>query len=408
MKVVTIGLSPFLMASRAKVNSLIIRYLYLTGNSVATLAWGHATDYFVPEEDDSGNKSFYYDFEYSGKKHKIPLLPFTRGNKDSIAVYEYMMNLNPDLVITVGDTADFPYMHAVKNFYTGDMKWLGVLLHYNNPISDMHKQTIEDMDGILCSSMFGKRAVENLYTGSTLEVHSVGCNPNVYQYTDRDTSDIRIMACPKVNQSDCGPTIMHAVSELVEENPMTLYMHSNIYDTGEHDFESLRNRFDPQNKFIRFPEKYVSLLEGFSETEMAQEYAKSDIFVSIPMISATSMSVHQAIASGCYPIMSDGGANTELAEELALFLGSGFTKEDFLVPSIQVMAAGDTYLDVCGKDDLKNKLLFAYRKIKKHKGLRKLLSEFTQKHSQGSFLEKVAELAKLVLESNTMMCLESI
>lgn len=408
MKVVTIGLSPFLMASRAKVNSLISRYLYLTGHSVATLAWGHSTEYFVPEEDDNGDKKFYYDFDYSGQKHKIPLFPFNRGEKDSIIVYEYLTSLQPDLVITIGDAADFSYMHAVKSFYTGDLKWLGVLLHYNDPISDMHKQTIEDMDGILCSSWFGKKAVENLYSGSILEVYPVGCNLKIYEYTERADSNIRVMACPKVNQSDCGPTIMHAVSELIHDYPMTLYMHSNVNDAGEHDFNALRDRFDPEGRFITFPEKYVSLLEGIPEIEMAKEYAKSDIFVSIPMISATSMSVYQAIGSGCYPVLIDGGSNSEIAAELAEFLGEGFTKEDFIVPSIQVMAAGDTYLSVCGKDELKDKIRIAYQKVKKHKGLRKRLSEFTLKHSQGSFLEKVAELAKMVLESNATMCLESV
>lgn len=408
MKVVTIGLTPFLMASRSKVHSLILRYLYLTGKSVACLAWGHSEDFFIPEEDDRGNKFFFYDFDYESDRHKVPLFPFHRGEKESIAVYEYLNQLKPDIIITVGDVTDFPYMHAVKSFYTANFRWLHVMLHYNSPISEHNTAVIQDMDGILCSSQFAFDSVKDLYTGDIIETHLVGSNPKLYKVSSRNMN-YRVMSCAKVSQSDCGPTVMEAVAGLSPKiSDISLYMHSNVYDTGEHDFAALKDRFDPSGKIISFPDKYVSLLEGVPESEMAYEYANSDIFVSIPMIAATSMSVYQAIGSGCFPVMSACGSNIETAKNLAEHLGEGFAPEDFLLPTIRTMAAGDTYLGVCGKDDLQKKILSAYEKMKKHKGLRTQISQFTQKYTQGSFLEKVADMVDLVLNSNTKMCLESV
>jgi len=71
MNIMTIGLSPFLMTSRSKIHSLVLRYLYLTGHSIAGIVWGHSSQYFVPEDNEDGTQSFFYDFEYSKQKFKI-------------------------------------------------------------------------------------------------------------------------------------------------------------------------------------------------------------------------------------------------------------------------------------------------------------------------------------------------
>jgi len=408
MKVVTLGLSPFLMASRAKQHSLIMRYLYLTGHSVASVVWGHNTGYFVPKEID-GEQSFVYDFTYEDDKHEIPIFPFTRGQQESVEVYEILNSLKPELVILVGDPKDFPYLYALSSFYPENIKWLGVLMLYNCPLNQDDKQTIDVLDGVLCTSSFCHDVVKKIYKRTTIDTCFVGTNPKIYypEDTSEDTDRFRIMSCAKVVQSDCAPTIMSAVSLLQNDIPgIELYMHSNINDPGDHDLVALRETYDPDEKFIKFPDKYVSILDGVSESDMGNLYRKSDIFVSIPMITATSISVFQAMASGCFPVLSDCGSNRDIDELLSKFLGSDFSKEDFLVPCIEVMAAGDTYLHVCGKENLRKKILEAYRKIKKYKGLKKKLSEFTLKYSQGSFLKKVADMADLVLKSNSTICLE--
>ncbi len=408
MKVITIGLSPFLTTSRSKIHSLVLRYLYLTGHSVAGIVWGHNSQYFVPEDNDDGSQSFYYDFEYTKKKFKIPIVPFDRGQKESIEVYETLNRFEPDVVITIGDLSDFSYMHAVKSFLPKPIKWMAVLLGYNFPLREDLQTLLNDIDGILCTSDFCYQQIQKIYNSDAIDIHYVGCNPKIYNLTEQDRVGFRVMAAPKSAQVDCAPTIMKAVCEITKDIPdLKLYLHANIHDPGDHDLEDLKKLVDTE-EIVLFPDKYVSLLDGISEIDMAAEFGKSDVFVSIPMISGSSMSVFQAMACGCYPLLSDCGSNKDIAKLLSDFVGEGFKEGDFLIPSIELMAAGDTHLYVCDKHELKKKINAAYRKLKKHKGLRKQFSEFTLKYSQGSFLEKVAEVATVVSESNTKICLENV
>lgn len=408
MNIVTIGLSPFVLASRAKVHSLIIKYLYLTGHSVASLAWGHSESYFIPEEDENGKK-FYFDFDYNDSRHKIPLFPFNRGGQESIQVYEFLKSLSPDLVVCIGDLSDMSYMHAIKLLYPGTLKWVGVLLHYNDPVTQSNEQVLHDMNAIMCTSEFGHNRVQEIDKNLHAEICHVGPNPNIYNFKERETSDIcQIMACPKIFQSDCAPTIMRAVCEMSRGTPSHLYMHTNIYDDGDHDLQSLRLKFDPQETVVTFPEKYVSILDGITETEMSQKYSEADIFVSIPMITGSAMSVFQAIASGCFPILSDGGTNREITTKLSEFLGDDFSKDDFLVPTIQVFSAGDHELNICGHSDLRTKIESAWKKLKKYKGLRKQLSEFAMNNTQGEFLKKFSKMCMAVMASENSLRLETI
>lgn len=408
MKVMTIGLSPFLMTSRSKIHSLILRYLYLTGHSMAGIVWGHSPQYFVPEDNEDGSQSFYYDFEYSNQKFKIPIIPFDRGQRESIEIYETINKFEPDVVITVGDLSDFVYMHAVKSFLPKPIKWLAILLGYNFPLREDLQMLLNDIDGILCTSDFCYQQIQKLYNSDSIDVHYVGCNPEIYKLTEPENIGFRIMAVPKTTQVDCAPTIIKAVCEMTDDIPdLKLYLHANIHDPGDHNLEDLKKLVDTEG-IVSFPDKYVSLLDGISEVDMSVEFSKSDVFISIPMISGSSMSVFQSMACGCYPLLSDCGSNKDIARLLSDFMGEKFKEGDFLIPSIELMAAGDTHLYVCSKTELKKKIDSAYRKIKKYKGLRKQFSEFTLKYSQGSFLEKVAEIATVVSESNIKICLENV
>lgn len=388
-----------------------MRYMFLTGHSVAGLVCSHNKNYFVPEEDEYGSKRFFYDFKYNNETYKLPIFPFDRNGKESVFVYEYLNSLQPDIIMTIGDVADFPYMHAVKSFYTGQFKWLSILTHYNDPINDDYHQVVQDMTGIMCTSMFGRSSVESIYHGEFLDCCLIGANPQIYNITDDKplSETAKIMSCAKTIQADCAPTIMESIADIQKEMPIEMYLHSNISDDGrDHDLATLRLRLDPEKNLIRFPDKYVSILDGCSETEMADEMRKADIFISIPMIAGSAMSVFQSLACGCWPVLSEAGINVELAKMLSSYLGSEFTKEDFLVPSIRLMAAGDTHLYVCSKNALSEKIMTAYKKLKKYEGLRKRFSEFTKQHNQGKFLEAVNGMATSIMESKAKISLENV
>lgn len=400
----TLGLSPYLLTSRSRINSWILRLMLLTGNKIAGICWGHNKQFFIPDDDGK----FYYDFEYEKNKYKIPLEPFERGEKESIHIYETLNSYEPDVLITVGDLGDFTYMHAVKSFFTKTIKWLHVQLGYNYPINENIAEIISDIDGILCISKFSYDNLSKFYKRDLIDYRYAGCNTKFYTLGSAKCDKLTIMSCAKTSQSDCAPTLIEAVSDLKNTiADIFLYVHANIYDPGDHDLVSLRNRFNPQEDYISFPAEYVSLLEGVGEEKMCELFRQAQIFVSIPMICATSMSVFQALACGCYPLLSDVGTNRDIATNLAKFLGD-FQPEDFLIPTIEVMAAGETYLHICGKEAVKSKIIYANEILKKHKGLPQRLSEFTLQYSQSGFLEKVLQMTKTVFATKPRLQLETV
>lgn len=59
----------------------------------------------------------------------------------------------------------------------------------------------------------------------------------------------------------------------------------------------------------------VKFLGYLGREELLEFYKKSDIFVSIPVYDATSVSLLEAMSAGCFPVVSDIGANREWVKE---------------------------------------------------------------------------------------------
>lgn len=407
MKVLVIGLSPYLLTSRSKVAALVMRYLYVKNFSVAGAAWAHDTSYFIPNE--SGDLT--YEFEIDGYgTHAIPLKAFNRGDREAVEVYEIMENLRPDLVITVGDYGDFAYMKAVKMFYNRPFKWLWLLMNYSYPINEDNRELISNADGVLCTSQFGFDTVRNLYGKELIDIAYVGCNIKTFHLLDKplDGDRFHVMASGKCHQVDNLPMVIEAVAQARQENPaIDLYVHTNLHDRGDYDLELIKNRFDPESEFIRFPDKCVSLYEGVTDKELADEMGMSDLYISVPLVSATSMTAFDAISCGCFPLLSDCGSNRDLAGILEGF-SEEYIAEDFLVPCSKLMSAASSYLYVCDPQELAAKVLAASKRFEKDAGSRPLFEEFTKEYNREGFLGKLSQMIDSVEASNHVVCLETV
>ncbi len=406
MKILTIGLSPFLVTSRSQIHSWILQYLYFSGHEMKAMAWGHDTTYFIPDE----NEKFFFDFKYEDKKHKIPLVPFHRGSEEAIAVYEVIDQCKPDLVITIGDIEEFLFMRAVKSFCTTPVKWLTIITSYSQPINENNSEILEDADAVLCTSQFCFKEVSKFYTKDLIETQYVGSNHRFF-YPSNDTKrdKFRIMACGKSVLSDNLPMIMEVSSRLRAQIPdLELYLHANSHDVEEYDLSLLKDRFDPKDEYIVFPDRYISLLEGLPIDEFANEFRKSSVFVSVPLAAGTSMSIFESIACGCLPIMSNCGSNVELAVAIEKHSKGKIKRNDILVPGITFMTTGETYLSICDPAMLEEKILNVYKKSQRNKGIMNGLSEFTQNYGHDNFMKKVCDMVMSTYESNTTICLETI
>lgn len=399
MKIVTIGLSPFVLTSRGKLHSWILQYLYLHGSSVASICWGHDKSFFLPKSVNNEDK-YYYDFNHGGKKHDIQIFPFDRNGNESIEVYEVLKRLNPDCVILIGDITDFLFMHAIKSFYS-DFMTIFVLMGYSCPINEHHVDLLNDFDQILCTSQQSYDYVKSI-CNTNIDFEYVYCNKKIYNnyraYTQ--SSKIKIMSVVHNVQSDNVATIIKTCSKF--KDLCDLYLHINMYDAGDYDLEILKNRFDPDGQFLKFPEKYVSLIDGISDLELADFYNNSDIYLHVPMSSATSMSVFQAVSCGCLPILSNVGCNINFAEMIGQI---GVNKDNILINCIELMTKGENYLHICDPSDLEKKIGFWCNNIKKHKGLRNELSQFMN-HGHTAFLKKIADM--VVNKKNNSLFLETV
>ncbi len=403
MKIVTLGLSPYVYLSHARIHSLILKHLYFSNHEVACAASGHDITYFLPQLDDQGNPRFYYSFD----DHHIPLVPINEMKDPAIMVYEIVQAFKPDMMLTIGDFNDHLYMKAVKMFVDDPIKWFAVLANHSDPINEKNIEALEDMDGILCTDRNSHQMFCNLFKKDNISISHLGCVPDIM--TDSGSSDkFRIMSCGKNIEDDNLPMLMEVVSGLprIDFPDVELYLHTNVHDPGHYDLNLLKERFDSKDLFIKFPDKYVSLTDGYSIEDYRHELAKSDIFVSISRTASSAISVFDAISSGCLPLMSDVGSHRDVAGMLSNYL-PGFQREDFLVPCIEIMTRGEVYSSVCKPDLLREKLLSLQEKIKKG-GYRSFLQEFINGHNRKDFLADMTNAIEAVRTTNSTICVESV
>jgi hypothetical protein len=409
VKIITIGMSPYNTTSVSKLHADILKHLLLQGHSLMSLSWAHDISYYVPVDG-----QYYYNCEIdknlpdqptSPQEYKIPIMPLLKGLNDPIPIYEAISNLEPELVITIGEIAEAAFIKAVKTFVSKPFKWLSILTQSQYPISDELSELTEYMDGVLCVSPSAYHEISKIFHKSDIACQYVGADQRFFRIHSPDPNKFRLMTLGKSSQLDNLATVMQVCSELRDIIPeLELYVHANVCDTGEYNLNLIKNRYDPEDKFIYFPDKFVSLVEGVSSDELAQEYIKSDIFISIPLASGTSMSVFEAIASGCFPIMSCCGSNKDLASELA---DHGISLESLTVPGIDLLTIGETWLKITNPVDLKNIILDLYKNRKKLEGYKGELIVFAQNNNRRAFMNVLSKMICSLENSIEVLCLET-
>lgn len=415
MKILVFGLSPYLNTSRARMTAMVMESLLSNGHQVAGAVYGHDPNFFIPDVGEDGKEKFFYSFSGRYGTGKIPLTLFQKTAEAAVGAYEVIAALKPDLVLTVGDHRDFLFMKAVKTFSTVPFRWVFLLANHALPLPEENKELFADCDGILCTNQMSYEAVKEVCK-CPVDWAFVGANPDLSlldQEPVRSKKDIRdrirIMSCHKTFQSDQIATLIEAVSVARERIPeLQLYLHTNCYDRGDYDVNRLLDKFDPNREFVVLPETFVSLFEGFSTRDYAEELNASDIFVSIPMTAATSMSLFDALACGCLPLVADCGSHSEVIDALCHFLDEKPQESNevilnyLLVGGVALMEPDGTYLRVADRGSLADKIVNAAEYLKKGKGLRTRLSQFTLRHGRSQFLGKLSEIVLAAPERNSI------
>jgi glycosyltransferase involved in cell wall biosynthesis len=300
-------------------------------------------------------------------------------------------------------------MQAVRMFYTQPFKWICVLTGTSDPINEKNKELLNNADAILCLSEKSKNDVSKYFEKDTLYMSYVGYNQNYFKPDEKDLETIRITAFAKNSQNDNLATIMEVAKDLHDDGfDFELYLHTNLHDQfGDYDLNVLKGRFDPHDKFIKLPERFVSLVDGYPSAELAEILNNSDIFISIPMVSGSGMSIFEALRCGCWPVLSDCGISPEITELLVNF-SSNFQRNDFLIPCIKTMTRGECYLSMVCPDKLKESLKNLLQNKKNIKGSRKAFSECVKRLDNSRFLADVRRIIQEVQKSKEVLCLETL
>lgn len=401
MKIMTLGLSPYLHLSDGRIHAMILEHLFRREHSVAAIGTNHDTTYFLPKQNKKGEPVYYYEFD----KYQIPLVPFNITQDHAIGIHEILKVFEPEMVVTIGDFNSFLYMKAVKMFSEKPIQWLAILSNHSYPINENNVEVLDDMDGILCTNSSSLELLDDLYKREHLVMAHVGSNKTQVEPV-RD-SRFRIIVTSKNTQSDNIPMIMQTTASLRSEIPeLHLYLHTNVYDRGDFDLHLLKARFDPQNEFISFPDKYVSINEAYPEDDFHKELARCDMFISVAGNAPTGIAAMKAIACGCAPLLSNVGSHKDIAEDLAK-ISPKFKRNDFLVPCIEVMTRGEVYASICEPESFREKILKLHEKIKKG-GHKIFFQEFTDSYDRRNFLNSVSKMVKAVESSKPILCVEHV
>ena len=401
MKIMTLGLSPYLYLSDGRIHAAVLEHLFRSEYSVAGIGLNHDTSYFLPKNDEQGNPVYYYEFD----KFQIPLVPLNCAQDHAIGLHEIFKVFDPDMVVTIGDFNSFLYMKAVKAFNEKPLQWLAILSNYSYPINEHNVELLDDIDGILCTNSSSFNMFSDLYKREHIDMAYVGGNKSQVEQVRNE--DFRIIVTAKNTQSDNIPMIMEAAASLRTEIPeLQLYLHTNVYDRGDFDLHLLKARFDPQDEFISFPDKCVSVNEAYPEEDFQKELARSDVFISVASNAPTGIAAIDAVACGCVPLLSNIGSHRDIAKELTR-ISPKFKRNDFLVPCIEIMTRGEVYTSICRPESLRERILNLHDKIKKG-GQRVLSPEFVDSCDRRNFLSRVSKMVQAIESSNPTLCVEPV
>lgn len=394
MNIVTIGMSPFTTCAKGKLHGRILESAHSNGHKITGLVWGHDVNYWVPKDD----KFLYND---------VQIFPFNMRDA-ATQVYDYLQSASPDVIITVGDVSDFSYMKAVKMFLSANsMKWVFVLTTTLSNINYANQDILLEADAILCTAPSAKEMVMNHFP-KPVDYAFVGADSDIF-YPDDGVAGLLMTNCKRSSQDNLA-MVMESVATLHQSHShIKLYAHTNVHEKrGDYDAISLKNRFDPNDQCISLPDSYVSTNDGIDLRSMALKYAQASVFVSIPVVSATSMTVFEAMSSGCWPVMNSCGSNKDLAILLENHFNGEHMRDDFLVESIPIMVPGESYIFIPDPRNLQRKLLNALTKIKQDEGLRMKFFEFSKRYSNKGLITKLEQMLRQVHTSGPTVYLETV
>ena len=400
MRIVTFGPNPYLLTANGKLHSWIIKKFHEEGHQLASIVHSYDVSFFVPEEK-NGHTFFCYQY----KDQKIPVFPYKKSNEnqesESVQIFELLEKLQPDLVISIDNYEKTSLMQAVKMFLPDKFKWLAILLNDSLPINEQERSVVEYADAILCTNQFTYNHIKEFYDHPYMDWKYIGADLSAFSFQEKSNS-FRLFGAPKNTFKDCPATMIEACKRVSENIPLKLNLHINS-DPGFYNLNILQERFDPESSFLELPDRYVSIQDGYSDTEFNQSLSHCSAFLSTSATSATSMGVFEALAAGCLPIVCDQGSDSEIIKLLQESLKNNI---NFIYSSLPLLMGGEKYIYIPVSKGLENKIKEINEIIQnkdRYGEILKGILKFIKGFDNTNFLNKVNELIETTMNSEKIL-----
>lgn len=385
MKVLTVGMSPYLLVHIGKINKSLICGLKKDGHVVASAVWHHDSSYFLPN--DNGE----HEFEQNGEVI-CRLYPFANyPEKNAPALYEIIKNFEPDVVISIGDYTDTDFIFSIKALMPNQFKWISILTIDSPPINEKRKEAFEFIDLAVVANKMALKEVKKI---SRVETRLIRFGPDhgiFYKDNDviKEEANLRVMSCSKNSQASSTAVFMKSIVEANKiYNGITGYLHTNVSDRGDYDLDLLMNRFEAGN-CVFLPDKFVSLNDGISDKDLNSEYNKSDIIVDLSVRSSTGLTVLEGMSTGCIPLTVDIGANGEVV---------GLIDKSLIISSNTYIGQFEEYYEIPSPEDFTKKLIKLYELKRDNKdfveNLIRRSVDVSNQFSEEKFVEGIKDVLK--------------
>lgn len=391
MKILTIGNSPYNNNSCSKIHASIIKKMLLNGHQVSGACWNHDTSYYYQETD-----GYFYNFS----DIKVPLNPYNKDSNEVIVVYELIKQLEPDVIIGIGDINDFYFMKAIKNFSEINFKWILILTNYNYPIIKDHEEIVTIADSVFCTNKFACNNIVHLNKNTDWAYY--GSSSECYINSKKDSFNICLTGLN--HQIENIPAVIKSLDTLYSMIPnMKFYLHTNL-NNGDHNISSMIE----YKQYISTPTGNVSAIEDYSDREFCDIFNKMHVIVSASMVSSVGHSLFNAMACGVVPILSNTKFHNDLIQDLVSFGHFPLLKNDMLIDSLEINAVNDYKLKIIKPESFIKNIYNVYNNLEKINKYSEFISDFATIHSKKHFLNKFNNFFTKTICSKTELLLEPV
>jgi len=378
MKILTIGSCPYLLTNLGRLNANILEHLTVA-HEVASAVWHHDDAYFMPGEDGR------YIHDHTG----VELFPFQNAPEIGTAqVYDIIQKYEPEVVITIGDYHEVAFLHLIKEFLPDAFKWVAVVVSAATPVNEQYYKFLSSIDVAILTNHQNINTFQML--GIESSVHSVGIE-RLYSRPSQEAEDFRVLCVGKNAHISNIAMFMAALSGVKDE--IHGYLHTNLHDPGDYDIDLLCRRYVLEGR-LELPQTYSSIKQGLSPEELNRLYGRFQVVVDCSLRSATAMSVLEAMATGCVPIVNRCGALAEVADafEMSRLESEPFIserEEELWIPSLHGLVRELEWLYFLWKE---NRGLFQKRK--------ELAENIAKRFDRKDFVREVEQVINQVTKRN--------